>query len=1091
MLSCEMTTNELLRRYVTDRSEAAFAELVSQHIDLVYSAALRQLNGDAAAAQDVTQAVFTDLARKAPSLLRHTTITGWLYTSTRYVAANQRRAEQRRRTHEQEAYAMNQLLQSAQPDPAWLELRPLLDEAMHELNASDREAVLLRYFERLPLAQVGLRLGLNENAARKRVERALEKLHAILAKRGVTSTMAALAIVLTERAVGAAPSGLARRISVTAVAAAAGGSAIGWTLLKLAAIVTPKAVIPTVAAILVVGVAVGAKLISDSSNTAQTRPEGVNASMSARAAASAGAGLSVNAASANENDLILHILDNDTGQPIPGAVVNFVSVTNGLPRQVLQLATADDQGVCRIPGVRDTGGVLEITPSTDGFVDARYRWITTSGERISRQYTLRLGHSVPIGGKVINEHGEPVVGAEVHVGAGESILQSESDVPHISMRVAETTITDATGHWRINRYAKESIADLLFQANHPDYAFNRMGRSQSAEITARRLAGSDVYVMHPGYTVRGSVLDSGGRPVSGATVSMNVSGSGAPIGTMNPSIGIITTSQPDGSFALNGAPISPNPNNDLRGEAKADFDDINTPRISAVAPGFVPTEIKVNVTNREALLRFSLQRGRTLRLRVSDGRGAPVTNYTVNVYTSQNAPAAGIERQGFGRGRDGGRLFANFGAGKIDAQGRIIWDGAPEGELALQIMAPGFRRPAMVLFSADGIEHQIALQRESAISGTVRNATTSKPIDRFRMVLGSVTQNGVTWGRVETFRDGKFSISLNNFNATNVLRIKFEADGFAAAVSPVVKAIEGETNLDIILLPSAPIILTVLTPDGTPATNADVGLDIPGALPLAWVPGGLRRSGNAGNYTNVFSTDSEGRFALPSDDSVTRVLAASSDGYGEATWSALSQSPVVRMQPWGRVEGRLLADGKPTTGRTLDLLTADFTKVMLTVRTNTTDAAGRFVFPKVPAGKFNLRLWQSEKMAGGRTVRFETRNLTLSVNGGETIMVSLFGYTLNARLVWPEGITRDPTWTVTVFASAKSISSPDETTDMYYLREGENNNCAAEDVPPGSYNVRATVGAPASKSLYQAEIRLDIPKTGPAGPVTLNLQPAQ
>ena len=86
MLSCEMTTNELLRRYVTDRSDAAFAELVSRHIDLVYSAALRQVNGDSGMAQDVTQAVFTDLARKAPALLRHTSLTGWLYTSTRYLA---------------------------------------------------------------------------------------------------------------------------------------------------------------------------------------------------------------------------------------------------------------------------------------------------------------------------------------------------------------------------------------------------------------------------------------------------------------------------------------------------------------------------------------------------------------------------------------------------------------------------------------------------------------------------------------------------------------------------------------------------------------------------------------------------------------------------------------------------------------------------------------------------------------------------------------------------------------------------------------------------------------------------------------------
>ena len=134
-----MTTDddiELLRRYVTERSEAAFTDLVQRHIDLVYSAALRQVSGDVAAAQDVTQAVFADLARKASRLGRHTSLTGWLYTSTRYLAANARRTEQRRRSSEQQAPAMNQLLQSPNPDPAWQDLQPVLDDVMHELSGA-------------------------------------------------------------------------------------------------------------------------------------------------------------------------------------------------------------------------------------------------------------------------------------------------------------------------------------------------------------------------------------------------------------------------------------------------------------------------------------------------------------------------------------------------------------------------------------------------------------------------------------------------------------------------------------------------------------------------------------------------------------------------------------------------------------------------------------------------------------------------------------------------------------------------------------------------------------------------------------------
>ncbi|MGO8700407.1 MAG: RNA polymerase sigma factor [Limisphaerales bacterium] len=212
-----MMTNELLRRYAADGSEPAFTELVRQHIDLVYSAALRQVNGDASAAQDVTQEVFTDLAHKASRLAGHASLTGWLYTSVRFQAAKARRAELRRQASEHASLAMNELLQTPDMPTAWLELRPVLDDVMHELNETDREAVLLRYFERKPLAEVGARLGLSENAARMRVDRALEKLRAKLSKRGITSTAAALAPMLAERAVDAAPVPLVAKVSKSAL----------------------------------------------------------------------------------------------------------------------------------------------------------------------------------------------------------------------------------------------------------------------------------------------------------------------------------------------------------------------------------------------------------------------------------------------------------------------------------------------------------------------------------------------------------------------------------------------------------------------------------------------------------------------------------------------------------------------------------------------------------------------------------------------------------------------------------------------------------------------------------------------------------
>ncbi|HEY1489563.1 MAG TPA: sigma-70 family RNA polymerase sigma factor, partial [Verrucomicrobiae bacterium] len=144
---------ELLRQFDLTHSEAAFAELVRRHVNLVYSAALRQVNGDAHLAQDVAQTVFADLARKAGSLARRESLTGWLYTSTHFAAAKMVRSENRRRDREEKFMREpNETAPDASRAEALAEaglekLGPTLDDAMHELKEGDREAVLLRYFE--------------------------------------------------------------------------------------------------------------------------------------------------------------------------------------------------------------------------------------------------------------------------------------------------------------------------------------------------------------------------------------------------------------------------------------------------------------------------------------------------------------------------------------------------------------------------------------------------------------------------------------------------------------------------------------------------------------------------------------------------------------------------------------------------------------------------------------------------------------------------------------------------------------------------------------------------------------------------------
>ncbi len=246
---------ELLSRYAADQSEAAFAELTRRHLDLVHSAALRLMNGDVHAAEDVTQQVFTEVARQAKRLARHPALVGWLYTTTRQMASRRNRTEHRRQAREQEAHMMNQLLHDDPPATDWNQLRPVIEDAMHELNDRDRHAVLLRYFQNKSHLEVAATLNLTESAARMCVDRALDKLRGKLARHGITTTAAALATVITTNAVQAAPAGLVATISAAAVAGSAVQASTLITATKTIAMTTLQKTI--IAAALAVAVGTG------------------------------------------------------------------------------------------------------------------------------------------------------------------------------------------------------------------------------------------------------------------------------------------------------------------------------------------------------------------------------------------------------------------------------------------------------------------------------------------------------------------------------------------------------------------------------------------------------------------------------------------------------------------------------------------------------------------------------------------------------------------------------------------------------------------------------------------------------------------
>ena len=221
-----MSDHDLLRQYARDGSQAAFATLVDRHINLVYSAARRQVNSPQLT-EEVAQSVFIDLARHAPRFNPATPLVAWLHVVARRTAIDIIRREARRQAREHHAAACGEPVASAMKPslPAWDVVEPLLDEAVDSLDTTDRAAILLRYFENKTLREVGVALGASEDAAQKRVSRAVEQLRTFFLRRGVTVTAAGLASDLSAHALHVAPAGLSTTISAATSLAAAASAA--------------------------------------------------------------------------------------------------------------------------------------------------------------------------------------------------------------------------------------------------------------------------------------------------------------------------------------------------------------------------------------------------------------------------------------------------------------------------------------------------------------------------------------------------------------------------------------------------------------------------------------------------------------------------------------------------------------------------------------------------------------------------------------------------------------------------------------------------------------------------------------------------
>ena len=355
---------------------------------------------------------------------------------------------------------------------------------------------------------------------------------------------------------------------------------------------------------------------------------------------------------------------------------------------------------------------------------------------------------------------------------------------------------------------------------------------------------------------------------------------------------------------------------------------------------------------------------------------------------------------------------------RTDAEGRVVWNEAPDTTLEFDVYAKGFMRLNGYQVRPDGKEHVVTLPPALTIFGKVTDADTHEPIEKFRVITGwpqrglAQGETSPSWSPLDRFWLGFAGGTYRHTFEEPVIGgmenpgyiFKFEADGYSPQISRVVAPDEGEVHLDVSLRRSPEREITLSTPDGRPAARAEVALLGPGAR--ASLSGATFEMNDSPGMVRKI-TDAAGRFKLPGDDALVRIVVVHESGFAEVSPAIAETS--WQLVPWGRIEGHWTSGGRPVVDGELlvqagpglsDSLQFDFSQYRLK-----TDAEGRFSRDRVPPVRLNLVRLTRQDGDNGRTSWSHGRAQVVDVKPGEVTEVNLgvSGYSVVLTPIWPAG----------------------------------------------------------------------------------------
>ena len=910
---------ELIQSYCRSGSETAFEALVKRHVDYVYCAALRQVR-DPSLAEDVTQAVFMLLARKAKGFRSGTVLVSWLFRTTHFIARCALRSEYRRQRRELEAATMNPSTTTPESDPKWELVSPLLDEALAALPNKDREAVLLRFISRKPFSQVGAEIGASEDAAKKRVARALVRLREFFVRRGTMLSVAALGMMLGERLVHASPAALAAKITSAAGAGgAAAASASAAALLKasLRDLFWTKARW---------GAAISAGLMAVifiSITTSRSPHDKMIVSASPAPAAQertsigsnrvSGAGDSGPVQNSTQHTLSLLVARAEDQKPIPGAHV-LVESSRGKESDRTLDATTDTNGILEIPIPTEAFSGLRIWVSAEGRAPMSSDWQAYEFNEPIIMHTLLLESGQTAAGTVQDESGNPVAGAKVHFSGPGGGALGMRDSPNFQDDLS-ASVTDANGHWTTTQLpGAPMLVNIRICVEPSDFT--------PAQPYVARL---------PGFPTNALVIVSNGIALSGRVL------------------------------AADGTPIA-------------------NAEVSKLSGAYLKT--------------------------ITDTNG-----YFYWPHIEQGQVLVGVDAHGYET------LYDSV----------LATNAANAGTLTLTRSADS-NQPTT-----------LSDELRVRLHGTVVDAENGEPIPSFRVLEGNLFQGSMmpTAGLLGDSSNGQFDWELVPTTGRN---LEVEADGYLASISKaqVSDAADQEFNFEL----RRGTILTgrVVTPDGSPAENAAVGLvgenmgnmmDSPGKL-IEW---------NLQFEAMKTRTDREGKFRLSLVTGAHGLVVAHESGSALVTFTAATNAPIV-LQPWGAIDGTLYVGGKPAPNQPVSAhgiqkLDADPQAIFFFGYRTNTDERGHFRFEKVLPCETTV-----ERKVGTKS----DHSAKVTVESGEVASVELKGRgrPVIGRIIF-QGSPADVRW------NESSASLKGE--KVYPFALSQDGALRADDVPPGTYKL--------------------------------------